>query len=704
VGSPVGTIFGGGRRAILPTASLARTLAVAGLHPFLSIRSVLDPASNESDHFPLGDGTLACIVEWNHAPEREPYGLLLAAPGRMARREGTLLWHPEHGLRRTMLTVVADGERHLPRRDSTVVSWDGHAVRIEWTAGDAIVVERLIVERGILLRDVTIESASGALDRSRYRCELALYANPLLFTSFSAAEYRVEAEGYSRLVVWNSHATSFERFLTATSPHRGDTARAPSEAFSTRYEYLVDASASATIVEDEIPRVTSVAADGTVAIQRQLTIARRSLRAVVGRDGRFNASLFQYEFEWGLDAAMVAAAASLAGDRELAREVLGNILTRLSNDEGMIAEAGRFRGGELSELNGNGAVLDALWRNWLVTRDDGLVRQHWERIVAIAEYPLREEFAHECGQLRTRRDFWERFPWQGVGDGFELGHQVFCAVGLAAAAGLATIVGDDDHAARWSAASETIRRAMLEHPSHSLVEEGRFIRRRLVDGSVERSITPDPTWRDDRYAPYLPTAYDTTPRAVEPDVTEILPIIYGLVAPDADVARATLSSVAELWTPIGGYSRYNVHSEPDSPGPWPFATAMVAAAELIAGLDERAMRTIDWLLGASGAGGSWLEYYGERRMAPLPPTGLIVWGWAQYILLALEAMAGVRVDREWVTIRPRAAGVAQSLRIGAHVVSINVGGIASATLDGEPCALEITLALPLTRDHDVVYR
>lgn len=668
------------------------------------------PASTE--RFILGDGTLACVVEWYRAPGHDAYGLLLAVPGRMARREGTLLWHPEHALRRTMLTIVIDGARHAPGQDSTEVFREDDRVVIRWRAGDAVVEERLRVIVQVLQREVTVLGATGDV-----RVEAALYGNPLLFDEFSS-DGHLEARGLTSIALLGGQP--FERFVSATAITQPDGAR------TWRFEYVspcghdalkalrdrhdadrIDGPLSAHdpfVVGPDASRAFPLdAAAGTSPLSRLLAISRSSIRAAVSHDGRFNASLFQYEFEWGLDAAMVASAAALGGDVGLAREILTNLLTRLSNDDGMVAEAGRFRGGELSELNGNGAALDAVWRYWLVTRDDGLVRRHWERIVAIAEYPLRDEFAHESGLLRTRRDFWERFPWQGVGDGFELGHQVFCAVGLDAAASLAAIVGDEASAARWRGAAATIRTAMLSHPTLSLIDGGRFIRRRLVDGRIEDSLIADPTWRRDEYAPYLPPTYDTSPRACEPDVTEVLPILYGLVDPRSEIARATLDAVATLWTPVGGYSRYNVASEPDSPGPWPFASAMVAGAELAAGLDDRAQRTIDWLVEAAGAGGSWLEYYGERESPPLPPVGIIVWGWAQFILLAIESMAGVRIDRDHVRINPRMSGIAHVLRIGERSVRLVIEGLVEASLDGESCSHEVILPLSLSRDHDVHY-
>src|SRR5207302_1829844 len=112
-----------------------------------------------------------------------------------------------------------------------------------------------------------------------------------------------------------------------------------------------------------------------------------------------------------------------------------------------------------------------------------------------------------------------------------------------------------------------------------------------------------------------------------------------------DLALVTLDRLCSLWNPngLGGYARYNIASDPDSPGAWAFATAFMGAAEIEAELDKRSRETIEWLLEAAGAGGCWFEYYGERKTPPFPPVGVIVWGWAQYILLVVKHIVGVRV-------------------------------------------------------------
>jgi hypothetical protein len=693
----------------------------------------------DTDYFFLGDGRIMVAIQWSRNADASPYGILLCDPERMSRKNGSLLFHPEMGLARTMLTLIVDGERHTPQHADVQVAWDfsrNHSVVVRWRAGAVEVTERFSVQQrsSILLRDVTLSAPEGA----SIQVEAALYANPLFFDEFGDRTGSVlYATGYTSITCYSvPTGRAFERFLTASVSPRNHARVAATflyaieavgthefSGYPSEHRFAPLDEHPAPLVElgpsfqaaleqaDETVHAPSLAA----RVNEAYRVARTSLRATVSQLGKFDASIWQYDYEWGMDAAMVAAAAASSGLLDLARQTLTNILRRLSNSQGMIAEASRFRGGEMSELNGNGAVLDALWHYWHWSGDTTLLDAHWDRIAAIADYPLRPEFQHPSGLLKTRRDFWERTPWMGVMEGFELGHQTYCAVGLRRAAEIADALDRPDEAARWRAASERIHHAMLQHPEFSLVADGHFIHRRLVDGTVQERMAPDPDYNDHRYAPYLPPragaasgARSSGAAACEPDITEALPIVYGLVDPASDLARATMDYLGALWSPNGngGYARYNIESDPDSPGPWAFATAFMAAAEIELGDEPRYQRTIAWLLDAAGRGGSWFEYYGERQTPPYPPIGIIVWGWAQYLLLVVKHIVGVRVSGRMIRIAPKMIGIEHTVRFGGHRINISVRGLAGAELDGDAIELQngtATIPLPLARDHDLVF-
>jgi hypothetical protein len=88
----------------------------------------------------------------------------------------------------------------------------------------------------------------------------------------------------------------------------------------------------------------------------------------------------------------------------------------------------------------------------------------------------------------------------------------------------------------------------------------------------------------------------------------------------------------------------------------------MAAAYLEAGDEQMAMRAVDWLMRKAGVGGSWLEFYGERPTPPLPPAGIIVWGWAQFVTLVVKHMLGATVVDNSLLITPRVSGFQGELR------------------------------------------
>jgi hypothetical protein len=104
----------------------------------------------------------------------------------------------------------------------------------------------------------------------------------------------------------------------------------------------------------------------------------------------------------------------------------------------------------------------------------------------------------------------------------------------------------------------------------------------------------------------------------------------------------------------GGYGRYHVTSEPDSPGPWPFASLFVARAALEAGDPATTRRVLDWLGRVPGArAASWLEFYGPRPVPPYPQVGIIPWTWAEIVFLVVHHMLGVRPGQDFLSLQPR---------------------------------------------------
>jgi hypothetical protein len=297
-----------------------------------------------------------------------------------------------------------------------------------------------------------------------------------------------------------------------------------------------------------------------------------------------------------------------------------------------------------------------VWSCWAWCGDVGfgLIRKHWKKIVAVAECPLQNIFwDQESRLLKNTREYWERHAVYGIREGYELAYQFFVALGVEKAALMAEKIGDQPLAARWQHAAATIKQAMLTHPRFAMIDEGHLIKRRLASGEVQRtaeipdrSILPDGTPLKTEPICYL-----------DPDASTALPIAFEFIDPHSDLARQTLAHLETLWNQrwdTGGYSRYHVTSEPDSPGPWPFATLFIARAYHEAGDDAKVSRALRWLSEVQGgAAGSWFEFYGPRPVPPCPQVGIIPWTWAEIIIFFVHHLLGVRPQVDHLLIRPR---------------------------------------------------
>jgi len=374
----------------------------------------------------------------------------------------------------------------------------------------------------------------------------------------------------------------------------------------------------------------------------------------VSAHGRVDGSIWQYNREWVRDQACVAIALAQLGARALAATILTRLATDFVTADGATLDSSEVRGRDDVELDQNGMLLVALEQYVAWTGDLALVTRLWDRIVAIAEYPLRPEFRHEpSGMLSGNREFWERHAAHGIEPGLELAHQLFVSLGLESAARLAALAGRAAASSRWEAKARELRDAMLAHPVYALCDARGFVKRRLLDGAVQESIVAQPGCG---LPPGVPLAAEG-PHLLNPDTCGVLPIVFGAVDAAAAVSRATLDGVEALWNQSwesGGYGRYHVSSEPDSPGAWPFASIFVARALVEAGDPARVWRILRWLATTDGsASGAWFEFNGPRAAPPFPQVGIIPWTWAELILLFVHHVLGIRPGPDGIRVRPR---------------------------------------------------
>jgi len=584
------------------------------------------------DYFFLGNGLIQAAVQAATAGEGSPVGLLVMDPERLGPKRAALTFDPGTGLAGTALSIVDRDRTHAASAGSVRAGWLGGAadprVEVVWRSGAYRVQELFFCPDAAsarLVRRVRVTRSAAGAARARLRTgvKARTVETEIVFRGRDAApvlfEYRLVRSGGQAAV----------RLRTAAEAG----------------------------VESAVPAYWTSAADCRFhdpLLDRFFAASKFQLRAAVAASGRLDGSIWQYNLEWVRDQSFIALALVMSGQAGAARTVLDRLLREFISGEGAPMDSSRFRPCEESEVDQNGVLLFALesYVNW--TGDLDLAKEHWDRIAKAAAFPLRPVFRHApSGLLLNRREFWERHGAHGLQPGMELAHQLFMVMGLRAAGRLAARTGRPDLSLLWTEAAMDLRRAMLKDPAYSLIENGTLIKRRGPDGRAQKTIRPEPGTDLPRQAPL----FGPGRHWLDPDTSAALAVAWSFVDPGGRLALRTLASMETLWNQRwsgGGYGRYHVTSEPDSPGPWPFASLFVARAATEAGQPAKARRVLDWLGRVPGArAGSWFEFYGPRPVPPYPQVGIIPWTWAEMIMLGVHNLLGVRPGEDFVSLQPR---------------------------------------------------
>jgi hypothetical protein len=412
--------------------------------------------------------------------------------------------------------------------------------------------------------------------------------------------------------------------------------------------------------------------------------ARFALPGMIGTIGKMDAGMFEYGDQWVRDGSNFALGLIHAGHFEAAGALLSHILADLLSTQGALISSGAFDDPDREEFDQMGVLLHALraYRDW--TGDSLLIAKHRTKLISMIERPLEARFRDSTGMVHNRREYWERT----FDEGYELAYQTFMVSGLRDAAELSGLLGVPEKAASWRSEAEVFRRAMLSHPSRSLVEQGSLIKRRNIDGTVADFIPGQLSdgKRDD------PAATEAFHR-LNPDASSVLPMLLGVVDPRSRLAKKTLDRLEEIWNArwdFGGYERYHSSSQQDQPGPWCFATAFITRAQHDAGMHDRSRRSLEWFLHIEGGNsGAWLEEIPLIR-SQVPAAGIVVWATAEVALFAVRHWLGISFEGSNMIIHPALfpgqGGCKADLRFRSSRLKIEVdkaGAAAYALVNGK---------------------
>jgi len=592
------------------------------------------------DYFFIGNGLIQAAVQVCSGKTGTPVGLLIMDPERFGPKSQALSFDPVSGLRPTVLEVEAGGRVFSPRAGRSRAGWveqDGlPAVEVKWRDGGLSVTEifycpdpgkprlaRAITARNNTKGTLRIILRTGVKDRTVGRRSEIPGGRERQFS----LEYRLAITQDRRRVelAWSR--------------------RPPRSSAAARRVWVL-----ASRFHSSSPLIDHFYASSLV-----------QLPASIASSGKLDGSIWQYNREWTRDQAMAAIALTLSGRFDLAQTVLSRLFSQFVTTAGDTVDSSQRRPAEECELDQNGILLFALETYTLWTGDLTLMKKCWPKLAASAEFPLKANFRHSpSGLLHNRREFWERHAAHGIEDGIEFAHQLWVSMGLSAASRMALFLNRKEKSDRWEKAAGRLKKAMLSDERFSLIQDGAFFKRRKSSGEVQEEVHPLPgTGLADGVPLFSPGRH-----LLNPDTSTALPIAWEFIPPRCRLAARTLRRIEELWNQSwrgGGYGRYHVSSEPDSPGPWPFPSLFVARAYLEAGEDARVWRVLRWLGKVTGArAGSWFEFYGRRPAPPYPQVGIVPWNWVEMIILFIHHLAGIRPEWTSLRVKPRLlAGVAR---------------------------------------------
>lgn len=621
------------------------------------------------DYFVLRSGRVRLIAQADQADLGPAFTHLLfdAQNARQSARKATAYnWHPDEGVASSALEIELGGFPYTALGHRTETHWGAFHdttpfVQATWWAGGIRVDEYLValVGQNAFYRLIELQ---GAHLVSPETVTLRLRLPPGEATAMAHGLTGVRQGARLGLVALEGvEATPQpDRAALELGPFRvepGGWVRVPTmlaveipagdaTAFNDRVEELADEAMSGGLA-------------GTVAAWRQSSRvrtadslvaglydkARFGLAGMIADDGTMDAGIFEYGAQWVRDTSNTALGALHAGQFEITHAALVRMLTTMVNREGATMIANSFEQPDLEQFDQMGELLHLLkaYRDW--TGDDALIRAHRDTLLAMIERPLHPRFRDETGMVHNRREFWERT----FDDAYELAYQTYVILGLRDAADLAPALDASDRAPRWRAEAERIRKAVLTHPTRSLVDAGALIKRRNVTGAV----ADDPAgFRG--FAPDVPLRAETGHRLM-PDASMALPLALGVVEARSAVGRQTLDRLEGLWNTRwsdGGYDRYHTSGQPDQPGPWPFATTFILRAQHEAGMWERSRRSLAWLdTHAGGRTGAWFEEIPSIRSIA-DRSGLVCWTSGEIALFTIRHYLGVRFEGDRLVIRP----------------------------------------------------
>ncbi len=593
-------------------------------HP--DVRTKLKDAS----YFFLGNGHIQAAVQIAPAGEGTPVGLLIWNPEHLCKKREALTFDPVSGLENTMIRPLSAPAAETTGSGALEAGWlEGYefpVTHILWHTGNFRIAEFFYcpdLSHPVIMREVRLENQANYIIQARLKTGVL---DKTIDEGFS-----LEPKGVKKIFLRYTLGSSGKDVILDLVPEAGINSKA--------LQYWKE---------------KAYASFGSPILDNYLNASRFQLPAVISKSGKVDSSIWQHNRERVRDQAMMAVGLTLSGHDKIAYRILNRLFEKFVTEKGDIIDSSEERGSDEVELDQNGVLLFALKNYVLWTDSQELVTKHWDKIAAAAEFPLSDVFRQNRSVLlANRKEYWGRRQVHGIVKGMELAHQLFAAIGLSAASSLAFMVSRKREASRWEKESRRIKNAMLDDTRYGLVDSRGFIKRRGADGVIQEIIKPLPKAQLQEGVPLS----SSMEHHLNPDASSVLPIAMGFISPDSPLASLTLESVEELWNQAwedGGYGRYHVSSEPDSPGSWPLPSLFIARSYVETEDFDKMMRVLKWLNKVPGAlSGSWFEFYGQSSEMHFPQVGITPWTWAEMLILLIHHIIGIQPEIDHLRMRPK---------------------------------------------------
>ena len=582
----------------------------------------------DANYFFLGNGSIQAAIQYAPVGKGSPYGLIIMNPEQLKPKRQSLSFDPDTGFENTMIQLREKNQNTISPRQMLSAQWSKDtgipAVQIQWLSKNLRIRELFYCQdqsTPSLIREVLIENTS---DDQAY-IELNTGVTDI---SINREIKLLAAQEQTILLQYTLHDNTINLDQLPDSPSIKESQRYWKSAATLSFHHPL--------------------------LDHYFSASQYQLASTISDTGKIDASIWQYCREWVRDHSFMTMGLILSGYHDKARLMLQRLLDDFVSEDGDCIDSSEKRSPDDVELDQNGTLLWILNNYVSWTGDIDIISNNWNKIVSLAEFPLKEVFRHNpSGMFINCREYWERHSAHGILPGIESMYQVFPYIGLSAAATLAQSISKPNQATLWEQEAARLRNAILHHPKYAMVHDRGFIKRRGLTGEIQNTISP----RENSGLPAEVPLAANIDHYLHPDTSCALPIALGVVPPDSPIAKATLQQLELLWNQgwtDGGYGRYHMSSEPDSAGPWPFPSLIMARAYMEIGNFEKVWRVLNWLNTIPGSiSGSWFEMYGPRIAPPYPQVGITPWTWAEMTILFVHHIIGFQPEQDYIRIRPR---------------------------------------------------